>query len=213
MRPPFQNQHGYALEQERQRHDDAVHWFGEMTAFLLWWHIHDFENDLVERCSVCYVPYGDITDVYRQPAKHKCETCYGTTFEGGLRAILYRPAIWNTQRTDSKVEKRGDIVRATGDIQIVSSFIARDGDIAVRSDGTHWQMTQTQGPEVSTGFGPRGGLASVINGRASITLEDADSVSHLVTIDADPLAIGGWKPYMIHPHPSDVVNGPEIVSP
>lgn len=213
MRPPYQNQHPYALAQEVQRHDDAVHWYGEMTAFILWWHIHDFEANLVARCSVCYTPLGDITEVYRQVPKQKCAGCYGTTFEGGYRAIIYRPAIWDTTRTDSRTEKRGDIVKATGTIQMASGFIARAGDTAVRSDGTHWQLSQAQGPELSTGFGPRGGLDSVIRSKANVQLEDADAVSHLVTIDTSALDLAGWQPWVSPTHPSDVLNGPELVSP
>ncbi len=214
MRPPYQNQHQYAFDQEVQRHDDAVHWFGEMTAFILWWHVHDFEAGRVGRCTECYVPLGDITDVFKQTPIQKCPNCYGTTFDGGIRAILYRPAIWSTGVIDGKVHRRGEVSLDSGSIQMVSSFVARGGDVAVRPDGTRWRLSQVNGPELSTGFGPRPNVDATIRSVGSVTLDEETSVSYMVDIELDALLVSGWVPYQIHsPHPNDVLVGPELVSP
>jgi hypothetical protein len=206
-RGPYPNEHSYAVEQEVLRHDDAVINFGEMTACIMLWCTRDFQQGLVERCSVCYTPFGLIADAYEQSSKNKCANCYGTTFEGGIRAILYRPALWAEDVVSEDVRARGYTTVSTGSVQVTSDFNMRDGDYLVRQDGTRWKITAPQVSEISTGFGPTG-LQVAPGAMFRVQLEDTTSVSYLIPISQLAIEVDGWAPYMLYPTDSDVVNGP-----
>lgn len=206
-RPPYPNEHNYAVEQERLRHDDAVMHFGEMTACVLMWSIRDFEANRVDRCSQCYLPYGMITDAYKQSTETKCSNCYGTTFEGGIRAILYRPALWAEDIASEEMRSRGHTTVAAGSVQVTSDFNMRDNDYLVRYDGSRWRITAPQVSEITTGFGPTGTQVSP-GAMFRVQLEDKTSVAYSIPIVEGPLATVGWTPYMLQPHANDVVNGP-----
>lgn len=205
MRPPLQRPTTYDIEQEQQRHDDAVHWFGEMNAFLLWWNIQDFEANLVGRCSSCYTSYGDVADAYGQSAKNKCLSCFGTTFEGGLRAIYYRPAIWDTSDTDMDVKKRGFVDTTQGSIQIVQNLPVRKGDTVVRADGSRWDLAIPEAQEITTGFGSQRNVNDLqMRTRVRVVKEDPDSVVYLPAVVLSSLDLQGWIAYVPHsPHPND----------
>jgi hypothetical protein len=82
----------WAVDQERQRHLQALYTVGEWTMFCLMWNLEDFQNGLVTRCSVCY---NRSSQAYKQGERNKCPDCFGTTFEGGFRAqhgLLHDPA-------------------------------------------------------------------------------------------------------------------------
>jgi hypothetical protein len=213
-RPPLQRPTTYDIEQEQLRHDDAVHWFGELNAFLLWWNIQDFNDGLVARCSTCYTAYGDVADAYGQSAQNKCTSCFGTTFEGGLRAIYYRPAIWDTSDVDMDVKKRGFIDTTQGSIQIISNLPVRKGDTVVRADGSRWDLAIPESQEITTGFGSQRGEGfggSPMRTRARVIKEDPDSVVDLPAVDLTSLEQQGWVAYVPHsPHPNDA-NAPDPV--
>jgi hypothetical protein len=96
---PHQN---WAIEQERYRHNQALYSVGEMVMFVLMWHVEDHLKGYVRRCPRCF--NGDdarAAKVYEQSTVNKCPMCYGTTFEGGVRAKIIRPAIiTDSDRTD-----------------------------------------------------------------------------------------------------------------
>lgn len=207
-RPPLQNRHAYARDQEQLRHDDAANWFGEMTAFILWWSIIDFENGDVERCSTCYTPLGDIADVYKQASESHCTNCYGTTFEGGYRALIYRPALWNIDDSSEEVRKRGLATSRSCTIQPVGGIRFRDNDIAVRSDGTRWRFNQPQVSLLTTGFGPNSVYTDQIGSVLSGYMDDETMPSHLPTVDMIFLQNSGWNPELPYPStPPDVIRG------
>jgi hypothetical protein len=57
------------------------------------------------------------------------------------------------------------------------------------------------------GFGPTG--KQVAPGSTfQVQLEDRSSVAYMIPVDQAALDLVGWKPYMVYPHASDVVNGP-----
>lgn len=207
LRAPLQRPTTYDIAQEQLRHNDAIHWFGEMTCFLMWWRIEDFLDNLVERCSVCYVPFGDISEAFRQPSINKCVNCFGTTFEGGLRSVLYRPAIWELNPQSKDVVQRGEVEIIKGFIETLSNLDLREGDVAARRDGTRWQMDQPGWQEITTGFGSQKGQSSLrLRGRSGITLEDPTAVAYMPAVNLDALNLNGWLPYVPHsPHPLDFV--------
>lgn len=213
MRPPLQRATTYDIDQEQQRHDDAIHWFGEMSCFLSWWRIEDFNSGYVERCSTCSsaVP-DDVFEAYKQPHQTKCPNCYGTTFEGGLRAVYYRPAIWDLTPVSEDVQKRGEVRRVRGVVQTLSDLDLRDGDHIVRSDGTRWCMDQPVWQEITTGMGSQRGIINRrLRGKVNVNREEekGDPV-WLVPVNLNALALVGWVPYVPHqPHPLDQYNIPE----
>lgn len=205
MRPPLQRPTTYDIEQEQQRHNDAIHWFGEMCAFLLWWNNQDFEDGLVARCSSCYTSYGDIADAYGQSAKTKCLSCFGTSYEGGLRAIYYRPAIWQSSDTDEGVTKRGFIDSTSGTIQIVSNLPVRKGDTVVRADGSRWDIGNPEAQEITTGFGSQRNINErQMRTGARVNKEDETSHVYLPLVNLAALNLQGWVGYVPHsPHTND----------
>lgn len=187
------------------RHNDAIHWFGEMTCFISWWRVEDFNAGLVTRCSVCYLPFGDIADAFRQPSMNKCVNCFGTTFEGGIRTKFYRPGIWDLSAQSKDVIKHGETTIVKGTIETFSNLDLRQGDVLVRHDGTRWQIDQPIWQEITTGFGSQKGNSTLrLQGKTSITLEDPTAVAYLPTVDLTALNLDGWLPYVPHsPHPLD----------
>jgi hypothetical protein len=215
MRAPLQRPTTYDIEQEQQRHDDAIHWLGEMSCFVLWWHAEDFMDGLVARCSDCYIPYGDVAEAYRQPSQKKCPTCYGTSFEGGIKRLLYRPALWSTTPEMEGEVRRGNVEIVRGTIEMLSNISCRQGDVVVRPDGSRWRMGQPKWQEITTGFGSQKGVASLrIGSSAQVTLEDPSTVSYFPMINMDALNLDGWLPYVPHsPHPLDQEGPPTVIAP
>src|SRR5258708_66990 len=88
----------YAVEQERMRHNQALYAYGEYAMFALMWTIRDLEHGRVQRCSRCFEDVGlndRIADTYKQANLRLCPVCFGTSFEGGYRALIIRPSLWD----------------------------------------------------------------------------------------------------------------------
>lgn len=150
----------WAREHERKSHEEALNAFGEYTLFVLMWDISDFEAGRVDRCPRCQTigaanPTNAeaIFDTFKAPVEDRCPVCFGTTFEGGWKAKLVRPAIWDY--TEEKWDKtaRGYVTNNVGSIQSTSDFFMTDGDYAFRADGTRWQVTGAQNSRIVDGFG------------------------------------------------------------
>lgn len=206
-RPPLHNQHHYAVDTERLRHDDAVLWYGEMSCFVLWWSAEDHAAGLVDRCPVCFTPWGEITEVYQQAPKMKCDACYGTTFEGGFRALLYRPAIWSQRRDSEEVGRRGLALTESATIQPTTDFQMRDNDLVIRSDNSRWRIEMPTQSEISTGFGVQTGFNTAVIGPVAARKEDATSVVYTVPVNLSILTRQGWEPSVPYPTGYDLVNG------
>ena len=116
------------------------------------WTIEDFEASLVARCPTCFTNYGSIADVYAQSSKARCPDCYGTTFEGGFRAKIVRPSIWEANEVDYRDDERGKKQTAQASVQSSSDFRLRTGDFIFRGDGSRWQMRTISTDHLRTGF-------------------------------------------------------------
>lgn len=213
-RPPIHNPHIYAIAQEKLRHYDALTWYGEMTAWILLWSERDFEAGLVERCSRCYIPLGAIADTYKQVPEQKCSNCYGTTFEGGVRAIVYRPGLWDQVRAKQEDAARGHILVQRARINIPSDIEARDNDIAVRADGTRWKLEQPLNQGIVTGFTTTAYWDRTVGMYCECGLLDPDAVAYTINVDLNYLSShDGWNPLLPFPaQPPDKLNGPLILS-
>lgn len=171
----------YAVRQERQRHDQALYRLGEYAVFVLMWHLLDFEAGRVTRCSRCYADDNLIAQVYNQPVENKCPTCFGTTFEGGYKAILVRPSLWDTNEEDYRLSARGEIVTQTSSVQSTSDFRLRTGDYVLRADGSRYQMRTMASNELRTGFAmPTAATAVVGYNYGTVSREDESTVAYLL---------------------------------
>lgn len=179
----------WAYAQERLRHEQAVDSWGEYTMFVLLWHIWDFQDGLVGHCPTCYLPRGDISEVYGQPSQVKCPDCLGTTFEGGYKAKIVRPAIWSNNEEDYKRAARGEVVTQIASVQSNADFRLRTGDYLLRADNTRWQMRTMSSNELHTGLLVGGGPQFVVGyNYGTCAREDESSVAFLIDPSASVLA-------------------------
>jgi hypothetical protein len=152
----LQAQQDFAIEQERKRHAEALWQVGEYCVFFLMWHLLDFQQGLVTRCSRCWVGTGldaRIAAVYEQPKNQKCPVCFGTTFEGGYRARIVRPAIFADTDIDERVEKRGEVHPDNASVETTWDFRIRPGDFVIRADNSRWRMRVPSRTTLRSGFG------------------------------------------------------------
>ena len=171
----------YAIQQEQWRHESALTSFGEYAIFVLMWNIEDLENDLIDHCLECYQAYGKIAATYEQSAKEKCDTCYGTTFEGGYRAKIVRPSMWDANEDAEREHRRGQVTLQSASIQSVSDFRLRTGDFIFRGDGTRWKVDTMSVNHLRTGFDmPTSDSTPVGYNFGQVTREEDASVAFLI---------------------------------
>lgn len=149
---------GWSVEQERQRHNQALWQVGEYGMFALMWHYQDFEAGLVTRCSRCQGTSGSkeaiIDAAYRQPTQNRCPVCFGTTFEGGFKALIVRPAIFSDTDEGESLQARGVVNPQDIDVESTTDFRVRSGDYVFRGDGDRFQLRAPTRVQLRTGFGP-----------------------------------------------------------
>ncbi len=150
------------IQRERVTHDEALYRLGEYACFVLMWTIRDFEAGLVARCSVCYLDLGIIADTYKQPSQDKCPNCFGTTFEGGYKALLVRPSLWQWTEQVLNQDKRGDVETSQGTVNTTADFRCQPRDYVFRSDGQRFKIQSVDGERLVTGFGIQSHSATAI---------------------------------------------------
>lgn len=171
----------FAFVQERQRHDQALYSFGEYTMFVMMWTVSDFEEGLVDRCSTCYSSYGKIAEAYGQPARTDCPNCFGTSLEGGFKAQIVRPAIWDFTEPDTQTNARGEVTLASATVQTTGDFSMNTGDYLFRADGTRWESRSNGTNHLHTGFEMLNSARSSVGyNYTQASLVDASSVAYLI---------------------------------
>lgn len=134
----------WAVDQERYRHDQALYSLGEYSIFYLMWSLLDLEAGLTTRCPTCYGAAGSTQDAiaqaYQQPKINKCPDCFGTTFAGGFRAKIVRPALWADDDESEKLDKRGVVHPESVSVETTWDFRMRQGDYIIRADGSRWRL-------------------------------------------------------------------------
>lgn len=175
----------WAIEQEQQRHAQALYSVGEMACFVLMWHEIDFQRGLVTRCATCYDTadpiINRITSVYNQPTRNKCPDCFGTTFEGGFRARIVRPVIITDTDETEKPDRRG--VVHTDDMEVESTwdFRSRNGDFLLRADGSRWRLSAPQRTTLRTGFAhPSQLITAIAYSAMRASYEEEGTVAYLL---------------------------------
>ena len=204
----------YALEQERYRHQGALDAFGEYSIFALMWSIEDLKAGRVGRCPRCYLSRDMIADAYGQGGDAKCPDCFGSTFEGGYKAIIVRRALWNVQEEDERQQRRGVTFTKASSVQSSADFRMRTGDYAYRSDGSRWQIKAMSSDDLRTGLQHNQIDAATSLGfnYGQVNKEDTSSVAYL--LPPEPAFVQARLQSLSHPHyPQDfsdieVVRGP-----
>lgn len=142
----------WAVENARKDHNDALYAFGEYSMLALMWRVEDHDDGLVARCPRCY--RGDrAAKAYGQSSENKCPDCFGTTFEGGYKAKVVRPCLWDTGPSENLEQgKRGEIVQQSATVQTPSDVRMRDDDYIFRADGSRWWVRSTGSQTLRTGF-------------------------------------------------------------
>jgi hypothetical protein len=170
----------WAVDQEHLRHNQALFQIGEYAVFCLLWHIQDYEAGLVGRCLKCYLARGKIAEAYGQPSQNRCVDCLGTTFEGGYRAIIIRPAIFTDTDESEQVSQRGVVHANDVTIDSTSDFRVRTGDYCFRRNNDRYYLRVPNRITVRTGFShPYQTAAAIGYNHSRATLEDPASVAYM----------------------------------
>lgn len=170
----------WAVEQERQRHLQALMTVGEYAMWALMWHIQDWQNGLVVRCRTCNGVDGSKQDriqgVYKQASVNRCPSCFNTTFEGGIKALIIRPTIFADTDESEVFAARGVVHANAVDVESTTDFRVRTGDYVFRANGDRYQLRVPQRVTLRTGFGmPHQSNASIGYNHAQANIEDPSS--------------------------------------
>lgn len=182
----------WELQNERAKHEQSLYRYGEYAIFVLMWNIDDFQAGLVQRCPTCFTSVNSlISDTFKQPEFYKCPTCYGTTFNGGYKAMLVRPSIWQWAEPQLQQEKRGYVDMDNATIQTTSDFRMQPKDYVIRGDGTRWQVKGVDALHLATGFGTQAGpWNSVSYTYSNVTREDESSVVYQIPVSEAQIQAG-----------------------
>lgn len=179
-------QQNWAVEQERQRHDQALYMMGENVMFCLLWTAKDHEEGLIGLCTVC--ASDRISRAYGQAARNKCPSCFGTRFEGGYRALIVRPAIFTDADDSQSFTARGVTAPQEVHLETTSDFRVHSGDYAMRATGERLQLRTPQRTTLRTGFGtPYQREVATAYNLARAAVEDPDSVAYMIPPATDAL--------------------------
>lgn len=204
----------WAIAQESYRHDQALYSLGEPAMFVMLWHVEDFQFGYTSRCSRCYSDdiNGRIAQAYNQANKARCPICYGTTFEGGIRARIIRPALFTDTDDEEQLTKKGAVHPQTINVESTNDFRYRTGDFVFRLDGSRWQLKTPSRVTLRTGFEhPGQATNSVGYSQGPAMLEDATSVAYLIPPNGDDLKDQLLPDARWPQFPSfDVINAPLI---
>lgn len=206
----------WAEEHVAASHVDALYRYGEFVVFTMLWTSNDYERGDVGRCTRCF--HGDPLSVgYDQAADLDCPVCYGTSFEGGFRAQVVRPAIVSDRDPETREDRRaGEVTVERISVQTTSDIYVRTGDYMFRSDGTRYRLGQMDTEVIRSGFDHPGREQNVGGIITSATLEsDRSSLSHRLPPDSFRVAemLGQAS---LHPHlvvgtgRFDITRGPLI---
>lgn len=205
----------WAIEQERMRHTQALWTVGEYSMFVLMWHIEDLTAGRVRRCPSCYgrdqvTLAQDVASVYNQPAEHRCPDCFGTTFEGGFKAQIVRPAIFSDADEDEQKMARGVANPQDLSVESTTDFRVRSGDYVFRATGDRYQLRVPNRVTLRTGFAvPHQSSMAIGYNHARANQEAETSVAYIipptVSVLADLLTRGARAPYDFTPH--EIIRG------
>ena len=177
MSPQFYlpNQPTHVAAIAAQHNEQALYSYGEYTIFFLMWRPDDFDAGLVKKCRRCQTQ-SPVFKSWEQPTTSKCPDCFGTTFEGGFKARLVRPAIWKPVVQRNEEARRGEVHLQQSAVYTDRTFRLRNGDYLVKADNTRWRMRMNAHFMEHSGFGPVDNVRNLIGYRYDeINLEEPAS--------------------------------------
>lgn len=168
-------------DQITHSHEEVLYDHGEYAMFVLMWTPLDRAADRVGDCPKCVIAYGEIAKAYGQPAKEKCDGCFGTGFEGGYRAKIVRPSLWNDGTPDDDQTARGYVVRDTYLVETTNDFTMHKGDYVFRATGDRYQTEALNATNIQHGFGtPSRTNMRVAGALPQVRLENKTSVAYII---------------------------------
>lgn len=123
----------YSVRQLRADVRDSLMMAGEQAVLLQMFHPGD--PDAVP-CPEC----GD--DLYNSPERH-CTSCYGTMFDGGVRAAMKVWALFTDHQYNEQLGNRGTYEPDTRHVQMEAFPLVAEHDVIVRVQG--WAATGAAG--------------------------------------------------------------------
>ena len=175
----------WEIQNERTRVNQAFYRYGEYAIFVIMWTRLDYEAGLVGRCQTCFNKVDPlIADTFQQSPYFNCGDCYGTTFEGGYKAILTQPSLWEWAEPVLELQAKGTVNTDTATIQTPGNFRLQPKDYIIRGDGTRWQVKSAiDAVHLITGFGtPSGGWNAVSYTYREVAREDESHVIYQLPI-------------------------------
>ncbi len=166
-------------------HDQVLYRLGEYAMFVMMWHVADFEAGLVGRCSTCSPDDDSKEERYakaygHQPDIANCPDCYGTSFDGGIRAQVIRPAVVSDVNTETVTGRRGEVTTDIVAIETTSDIFVRTGDFMFRADGGRYRCVEMTTLTVRSGFDMPDSDESIGGVIPSARLEDKASVAYTI---------------------------------
>lgn len=178
----------WAVATERQRNLQALYLVGEWCMFALMWHLEDFQAALVTRCSTCYTA-DPAAQAYGQSNQNNCSNCYGTTFEGGYKALIIRPAIFSDTDEGEAHTSRGIARSGALDVESTPDFRVRSADYVFRGSGERYYLRVPDRITARTGFAPPYQSSTAIGyNHARAADEDPASPVYLIPPNSADLA-------------------------
>lgn len=195
----------------KSQHQEALYAFGELALFTLMWRPADEESGRVDHCSVCFI--GDksrYAKAFDQPTKRECPACFGTTFEGGFRAQIIRPALFADRNSETSDVIRGTVVSDSVRVETTGDFRLRKDDYIFRFDNSRFQVEEKNEDVMRSGFG--GPLAEEsMAGSLTAHREETTTVAFLIPPTASQslrALLGHAGPFLI-----EDIEAADIVSP
>ena len=174
----------YVVKHLSDSHDQVLYRLGEYAMFVMMWHVADFEAGLVQRCPTCYNPSPDTERIARayggQPDRSKCPDCFGTSFDGGIRARVIRPAVISDVNTETITARRGEVTTDIVAVETTSDIFVRTGDYLFRADGTRYRCVEMSTLTIRSGFDVPERDENVGGIIPSAKLEDPASVTYSI---------------------------------
>jgi hypothetical protein len=186
-RPPAQQ--AWATGAVQEQNEEALYAFGELALFTLMWRPKDHEAGLVARCSTCFTgAQSRQAEAFKQPTRRECPDCFGTTFEGGFRAQIIRPALWADRNAEDTDQHRGVVVSETLNLETTGDFTLRKNDYVFRFDNTRYQVEAKTEVVLRTGFHSPETIQSFA-GQTTARRENEGTVAFLIP-PTDPELVG-----------------------
>jgi hypothetical protein len=202
----------WTVQQEKMRHEQALYQIGEPAMFIMLWKVEDHYKGYVRRCARCYSgPDESAAEAYNQSTKNRCPMCFGTTFEGGIRAKVIRPALFSDVDDQEQNSQRGVTYPERLTVESTGDFRFRPGDFVFRADGSRWQLSTPTRVQLRTGYGhPSQGFDAFAFAQGMASLEDNTSVAWIIPPNQDDLKTILQPDSRFPTAKVDLTNGPLI---